>query len=152
MSGEHDRERWERHPNIGGMAGMLLGIHDGFRRAARYLCREVDGAAPLDDLRRLFGQLASTLHHHHRIEEAVLFPAVGRISGEFPAELVSDHRELTAAIDRAARSLEGADREEVRAALAALETSLEDHLIREESRVIPILLETDPSELYRILV
>jgi iron-sulfur cluster repair protein YtfE (RIC family) len=148
MSGTHDRSAWERHPNYDAMAGVLLAIHDRFREAARHLRGEAEEAS-LDRLHRMFRGLASALHHHHRIEEEVLFPAVERVSGAFPEELVTDHRELTDAIARVTTSLAGADRDEARSALEALETCLDAHLRREEARVVPVLLELHPSELYR---
>jgi len=147
----HDRERWERHPNIHGLAGMLLSIHDGFRSAAKRIREQLSGDEALTHIRRGFQPLASTLHHHHRIEEAVLFPMVARTTGQAPTELVDEHLVLMHAITRVEQSLLEEDRSLVQQAVAEFDARLRDHLEREETLMIPFLLETNQSELFQLL-
>ncbi len=143
-----DRQAWTRHPNAGGPAAMLLGIHDQFRVACerlRFLAAEparADGGW----LARSFEPLARTLHHHHQAEEALLFPFVAR-AGAAPARLVGDHGELTRAIAAVEASLAGgADLGPARAALETFEHVLVTHLDREERLVVPLLLALSPAE------
>jgi hemerythrin-like domain-containing protein len=133
------RLEWERHPNAHGAAGMMLRIHDGFRRASEALVIEADRPTP--DRRRIravFDELAYVLHHHHHAEEVLLFPRLAE-AGVGPDALVADHRSLTSAIasvDEALRN--GAD---VSAPLHELDVVLRTHLDVEESVAIPYLLD-----------
>jgi hemerythrin-like domain-containing protein len=141
---------WRSHPNAAGPASLLLSIHDQFRAAsARLLVLvERDVAA----IARVFIPLADTLRHHHHAEEAMLFPLVLGRTGVAPAQLVDDHGRLTAAIVELETSLaHGADRERTRSAVASFHEILIAHLDREESLVIPVLLEMTPHEAWSLI-
>ena len=127
------RVDWTRHPNIGGPVSMLLGIHDQFRRAAEYLLT----LEYPEQIARAFAPLARVLHHHHHAEEVMLFPFVERSTGVAPRRLVSDHEELTAAIDAVETSY-------TREAIVRFERVLREHLDREELLVVPVLLALAP--------
>ena len=131
---------WTAHPNIGGPASMLLGIHDQFRRVAEHLLTLEAGARTA----RTFGPLASVLHHHHHAEERMLFPLVEHKTGTAPARLVSDHEELTAAIAAVETSY-------TKDAVARFERVLRDHLAREELLVVPVLLSLRNDEAWAML-
>jgi 8-oxo-dGTP pyrophosphatase MutT (NUDIX family) len=134
------RPSWQRHPNIGGPASMLLSIHDQFRRHTQHLL-EIDRR---EAVARAFAPLAQVLHHHHHAEEAKLFPFVTRRVGPSAARLTSDHEELTRAIEEVE---EGYAPE----AVARFATVLGDHLDREELIVVPVLLSMTPMEAWTTL-
>jgi hypothetical protein len=148
------RAAWEKHPHFGGPASTLLAIHDQFRAASRRL-REALAQRDDIDLRwagMMFRPLATTLHHHHHAEELMLFPYVERRTGRAPSELVTDHASLTDAIAALERSLvAGADLATARAAAATFDDVLGAHLSREESLVIPVLLELPPAETWELV-
>lgn len=125
---------WRTHPNAAGPASLLLSIHDQFRAASARLQVCDVALAP-----RIFGSLAQTLHHHHHAEEMMLFPLVHRRTGDAPAQLVTDHEELTTAIAEVEADVS-------RATLARFHDVLIAHLDREEALVIPILLAIPPHE------
>jgi len=125
---------WRTHPSVSGPASLLLSVHDQFRAVSARL-----QVADLSFAARMFVPLAQVLHHHHHAEEASLFPMVHRRSGDAPAELVTDHEELTNAIAAVQAELS-------RATLARFHDALIAHLDREEALVIPILLAMTPNE------
>ena len=84
---------------------MLLMIHDQFRSAAERVLLLAQREPHLASAARAFAPLAQTLHHHHRAEEAMLFPMVHERTGSAPDDLVSDHHELTLAIAAVKESL-----------------------------------------------
>ncbi len=134
------RADWTRHPNIGGPAWMLLGIHDQFRRAAEYLLTLEHG----EQIARAFAPLGRALHHHHHAEELMLFPFVEQSTGIAPRRLVSDHEELTAAITAVEASY-------TKEAVARFERVLREHLDREELLVVPVLLAVPPGDAWATL-
>lgn len=133
------RDAWERHPNIRGPAGLMLHIHDSFRRESEALLAESASSSPnRARIRSGFGELASVLHAHHHAEEMLLFPRLTR-AGLGAAELESDHRRLLAAIEAVERVL--ATNAEATTVLRELDDLLRSHLDAEESVSIPYLLE-----------
>ena len=143
---------WKKHPNIGGPASTLLGFHEQFRVASERLLLLVDREDDLAWVGRAFQPLAQTLHHHHHAEEVMLFPVVHRLTGTAPERLVTDHETLMSAIDAVEASLRaGADKERAKAAVLRFDDVLLAHLDREESLVIPILLEMTPNEAWALL-
>jgi 8-oxo-dGTP diphosphatase len=148
------RVAWRKHPNIGGPASTLLAIHDQFRVASERLALLVDrgAAADLAWVARAFTPLAQTLHHHHHAEEAMLFPMVRERTGVAPEQLVLDHEALMNAIAAVDESLSaGADKPRAKAAVARFQEILVAHLDREESLVIPVLLEMTANEAWALL-
>jgi hypothetical protein len=143
-----NRAKWLAHPHAAGPAGTLLSIHDQFHAAAErlafLLAREI--GPDLGWVARAFRPLAQTLHHHHHAEEAMLFPLIERRTDVAPARLVSDHEELTRAIDEVEQSLAGTDKARATAAVATFAEVLVTHLDREEELVIPVLLSMPPAE------
>jgi hypothetical protein len=133
------RDDWERHPNARGPAGMMLRIHDGFRRASEALVAEADRPTPDRRwIRLVFGELASVLHHHHHAEEVLLFPRL--VDAGFPSgDLSADHQTLLAALEAVDEALKSdADPS---APLRELDALLRAHLAVEEAVSIPYLLE-----------
>lgn len=147
-----DHATWRTHPNIAGPASTLLAIHDQFRAAGQRLSLLVEREPDLGWVARAFAPLADTLHHHHRAEEALLFPALARRAAIDPERLVGDHAELTASIGAVQQSLApGADRRVAKGVVARFGDVLVTHLDREERLAIPCLLEISPSEAWAIL-
>jgi len=143
-----ERTKWQLHPNFGGPASMLLGVHDHFRLGSRRLLQLLVAAPPdLAHASRAFRPLAEMLHHHHHAEEAMLFPLIRRRTGAAPERLVTDHETLTAAIAYlSARLSKSDDANEAKAAAESFDQILVEHLAREESLVMPVLLEMTASE------
>jgi hemerythrin-like domain-containing protein len=114
------------------------------------LAREVDGDWGF--IERAFAPLAQALHHHHRAEEAVLFPLVERRTEVAPSRLLADHEALMRAIGVVEVCLLAkADRAGAKAAMASFREVLAGHLEREESLVIPVLLTMTASEAWGLL-
>ena len=143
---------WKKHPNINGPAATLLGFHEQFRVASERLLLLVDREDDLGWVGRAFQPLAQTLHHHHHAEEVMLFPVVHRLTGTAPERLVTDHEALMSAIDAVDESLRsGADKERAKAAILRFDDVLLAHLDREESLVIPVLLEMTPTAAWALI-
>jgi len=148
-----DRTSWEQHKNFGGMAAMLLHMHDSFRASSAGLLLLLDDDLPgvAARMRNLFGPLTATLHHHHQAEEAMLFPLVRKLTGSHPQALEDDHQTLMARLDElevhlATRGREGADE-----LLRALDRELREHLDVEEALCIPVLLDLSREDAWRLL-
>ncbi len=111
--------------------------------------RALETGGPMWHLRVNCLQYCRFVHHHHRLEDLALFPAVRRQNPELDTvvdRLQADHRrvaEILEEIGRAASSLESGDspgaRGEVIAALDALAGHLLDHLDFEEESLGPAL-------------
>ena len=112
----------------------FVGVHLGLRAEVAHVERLLaDGDRP--GATRRAQLLATVLHHHHRAEDTVLFPAlVERQPGAATTTEVLDrqHTEL----DEALRRL-GADIDLV----AATRQLLDTHLLTEEAHVLPIWLD-----------
>lgn len=147
------REEWERHPNFHGFAGMLLGIHDAFRRASATLLRlvEDDSEGVEGRLMATFVPLAQTLHHHHHAEEEMLFPLLAKVLGERPDALFDDHTELMGQVDAVEAHLSTHGREGLAPLLVQLDAILIDHLDREEEVSIPALLKLNPQQAHQLM-
>ena len=142
-----ERADWRAHRHIAGPAGTLLAIHGQFRAASERVALLVARESDLGWVGRAFSQLSQTLHHHHHAEEALLFPFMERRTGTAPERLVDDHRELTRAIEAVEVALTThADRARAIDAVSVFAEVLATHLDREESLVIPVLLELSPAD------
>lgn len=144
---------WKKHPNLQGPAATLLMLHEQFRLGSGRLGQLVEQstAENLGRVARAFIPLAETLHHHHHAEEVMLFPLIRRRTGTPPERLVSDHEELTSAIALVEESLAGSDKERAKAAAVTFDDVLVAHLDREESLVVPVLLEMTPDEAWALI-
>ncbi len=146
------RAEWEKHPNIHGMAGFLLHIHDSFRRtSAELVTLSGAGADALPRMRRLFSPLLHTLHHHHLIEEQSLFPLVRTQTGDHPALLVEEHGTMMSRLGEVAEALKNDDVDEIARLMRLLDEELVAHLAAEEAIAIPVLLELTHAEATRLL-
>jgi iron-sulfur cluster repair protein YtfE (RIC family) len=147
------RVAWEGHPNIGGLAGTLLYIHDSFRETSAALVALADatGTDVLARMRRLFRPLAQTLHHHHHAEEQMLFPLVREHTAVHPAALVEDHHALMALLAAVETALARDDHmaADLAALVRRLDDALRDHLAREEAIAVPVLLALTPEQATR---
>ncbi len=118
-----------------GFVGVHLGLRAEVANVERLLTTGDRPAAT-----RRADLLATVLHHHHRAEDTVLFPAlVERQPGAATTtqELDRQHAELDDALERL-----GADVDLV----AATRQLLDAHLLTEEAHVLPIWLDSFTSE------
>jgi hypothetical protein len=130
---------WGQHRNVGGPAGMMLRIHDSFRRASETLLAEANQPRPeRARMRIVFGELASVLHHHHHAEEVLLFPRLAA-AGLTADALAMDHRRLQSAI-AAVEAMLSTDAD-ASAPVREFDALLRAHLDAEEAVSIPYLLE-----------
>jgi hemerythrin-like domain-containing protein len=133
---------------------MNKAIHGAVRRDLR---RFVDALADFQpgDTRRAkrlhaaWTNFQDQLHHHHRDEHAIAWPALAAVGvpHETIATMDAEHDAMAAALDEADAAMERLSRApnvgESRAALAAvkrLQTVTVDHLDHEEAEIEPVLL------------
>jgi hypothetical protein len=109
----------------------FVGVHLGLRAEAAHVARLTD-AGDLAQARRRAELLARVLHHHHRAEDTVLFPAlVDRQPGLVVTtdELEAQHLELDVALNALPGDLTTAD---------GARRLIERHLGQEEHLVLPV--------------
>jgi hypothetical protein len=109
----------------------FVGVHLGLRAEAAHVARLTD-AGDLAQARRRAELLARVLHHHHRAEDTVLFPAlVDRQPGLVVTtdELEAQHLELDVALNALPGDLMTAD---------GARRLIERHLGQEEHLVLPV--------------
>ncbi|UGT44497.1 hemerythrin domain-containing protein [Nocardia yamanashiensis] len=92
--------------------------------------------------RYYLGRVLTEIHHHHMLQEALLWPVIARSAGAVIdlAPLTDDHAALDALL-LAVRLRTGSARTRLLTQLADL---LEEHLLEEESLVFPILADYVP--------
>jgi hypothetical protein len=109
----------------------FVGVHLGLRAEAAHVERLTD-AGDLAQARQRAELLARVLHHHHRAEDTVLFPAlVARQPGLVVTtdELEAQHAELDVALAALSGDLTTAD---------GARRLVENHLGQEEHLVLPV--------------
>jgi|GEM_PF-6021438 len=115
--------------------GFLL-VHAGLRRECQAM---VDAARAGEDVRRRLTLFDRVIRAHHHGEDRVLLPM---LSSREPAireaadEAEAQHVQLDRTLDR----LRAAEPSAVRTGVGELATLLEDHLILEETRLLPTWL------------
>lgn len=111
----------------------FVGVHLGLRAEAAHVERLVaDGDQPA--ARRRADLLARVLHHHHRAEDTVLFPALReRVAGVATTtdELERQHEDLDAALARLTQDVD---------AIEDARRLIEAHLVAEEQHILPVWL------------
>jgi hypothetical protein len=116
--------------------GFLL-VHAGLRRECQAM---VDGARRGEDVRRRLALFDRVIRAHHHGEDRVLLPM---LSSREPAiqeaaeEAEAQHVELDLTLDRLRRTTGAAD---LQAGVGRLAALVEDHLILEETRLLPTWL------------
>lgn len=98
---------------------------------------------------RYVALLCESIHHHHTVEDEVLWPVIEAAAGEYIdlTELTDDHAALDPRLDRlralaAAFRLSGGDGKTaapLAAGLADLHTLLREHITDEEREVFPVI-------------
>jgi hypothetical protein len=109
----------------------FVGVHLGLRAEAAHVERRRD-AGDLDGASRRAELLATVLHHHHRAEDTVLFPAlVARQPGVVVTTeaMEAEHRELDIALATLPGDLDSA---------GDVRRLVERHLGHEEQLVLPV--------------
>jgi iron-sulfur cluster repair protein YtfE (RIC family) len=149
---------WKDSPTFKGMGRHLAeDIHGQFRDGFSAILSECEGADAIPKpLLRRFISLNGMLHHHHSIEDNAIWPQLRQMSNELKLEadlLEKDHKNLNIIVDRIVKG-EGLEssalmmsggRVELKtgagyAALKEFVDFLEDHLIREELLIVPLML------------
>ena len=109
----------------------FVGVHLGLRAEAAHVERRRD-LGDVEGARRRAELLATVLHHHHRAEDTVLFPALAaRQPGVVltTQELEAEHLELDSALAALTDDLDLA---------GDVRRLVERHLAREEQLVLPV--------------
>jgi hemerythrin-like domain-containing protein len=144
------------------MTGFML-THDLIRRAVPELSERLAATAPGDGaavrrLTRWWGVFTTILNRHHEVEDRLVWPvAIEAAPGlaDAVAEIEAQHADLDTHLDRIEAGLaalstapaEGwaAQVEALRETVAVFEAALEEHLILEETTLVPALETTvDP--------
>jgi hypothetical protein len=113
----------------------FVGVHLGLRAEAAHVERLRD-SGDIDAAQRRAELLATVLHHHHRAEDTVLFPALAaRQPGvDFTTdELEAQHVELDVELAGLVEDLTTADR---------VRELVERHLSQEEQLVLPVWMSS----------
>lgn len=126
---------------------MQLAVHQAVRRdLARLAGALAPGVGPSpESLRTYWADFASALHHHHELEDAVMWPLMGqRLGGQVDAILAvnaQEHESMSAAMDGFEATLANfpADGSTARAALASMTEQIAAHLEHEEAEVLPLI-------------
>ncbi len=102
-----------------------------------------------DQLRAAWDNLALQLDHHHRDEETIFWPALGKLGAEesMIGDLGGEHARMLAALDDASASMatfttdpSAANAAAARAAIAALTGVVDTHLVHEERDLEPFMV------------
>lgn len=125
-------------------AGLKL-VHDAFRRELAIVRQEVASGGGLGaQLRINCLSVCQALHHHHTIEDARLFPHLGRQWPELAGvlqRLRREHEAIALLLEelRALVSGDGGRLDDLPAEVDRLIAELEAHLDYEEEHLIPVL-------------
>jgi uncharacterized protein (TIGR03086 family) len=135
----------ERHPGL----SVQLAIHRAVRRDLDRLSRALEAGPPASSeaVRAYWADFADKLHHHHELEDEVIWPLLGtRLDGrvdDLLAENAAQHAAMRAAMDELDEVLATTadDRSSARAALAVATERIVSHLADEEADVLPLVAE-----------
>ncbi len=159
------RSEWPAHPRWPAQT-LLLSSHESFRGWSRWIGDRVRVVATGDPRRRArwlarleddFGWWTRGMRSHERYEETKLYPFLADRWGATFGDLEAGHRALGRARDAvfagyAAIRAGAADAHDIlTAALGEHGQILLAHLDAEELRVIPLLLELDPTEFSKLV-
>ncbi|MGI5291977.1 hemerythrin domain-containing protein [Nonomuraea polychroma] len=101
-------------------------------------------------VRRYVANLLVDIHHHHAVEDEVLWPIIERTAGQ-AVDLVpfsEDHHEVEALLARCRAALSG-DLAGLRRGLGELYELLAEHIAEEEAEVFPIIKQYVPADAYQ---
>lgn len=164
LTATYPRPDWDAHPHLRRPTRQWMGAHQGFRRIAeilrrdveQYLDAQIDDVAYADRLVHFGHRLTVNLHGHHTWEDRSFFPEVNSVDPRFAAGLdvlEADHMVLDETLDRFTRSanrvvlLSERDAAQARgeagklhALTVEIEGLLKRHLTDEEDLIVPIIL------------
>ncbi|MFI6816964.1 hemerythrin domain-containing protein [Nonomuraea sp. NPDC050328] len=140
-----------KKPDLVGFRITHRAMRGDVRRLATVTAELAEGrqrasAARLAALAGFVSRLCAGIHHHHTMEDEVLWPVLVRCaSAEVDlSDLTDDHRELDPLLDEitAAAARIGADRAALTplaVALARLADLLDEHIAEEEKTIFPVI-------------
>lgn len=135
----------ELHPGW----SVQLAIHRAVRRDLARLSGALEAGEPssAEAIRTYWADLATALHHHHELEDGVVWPRLaarleGRADGLL-ARNAQQHASMSAAMDDcgAALATMTIDPSAARAALATATEQILSHLADEEADILPLIPE-----------
>lgn len=101
-----------------------------------------------DEAQQRCAEHGIALQHHAFIEDAILFPAYDKATGNLPdgptALMMEEHHEVRAGIERIQRAAKARDLAELEDALDALVAVAAEHHAKEEEILFPAIDETIP--------
>lgn len=125
---------------------IQLAIHRAVRRdAGRLALALADAPETSAPVRAYWAVTGAQLHHHHQIEDTVIWPLLGERLGDRVAALLArnahEHEVMAGAMDEFDGALATTDAASARAALGRMREAVEGHLAHEEADVLPLIPE-----------
>ena len=125
---------------------IQLAIHRAVRRDVDRLGAALAGDGEISDAVRAYWSVtASQLHHHHELEDTVVWPLLGQRLGDrveaLLARNVHEHQVMVSAMDEFDTALTTTGAASARVALVRMRETVEGHLTHEEADVLPLIPE-----------
>lgn len=125
---------------------IQLAIHRAVRRDVDRLGAALAGDGEISDAVRAYWSVtASQLHHHHELEDTVVWPLLGQRLGDrveaLLARNVHEHQVMVSAMDEFDTALTTTGAASARVALVRMRETVEGHLTHEEVDVLPLIPE-----------
>lgn len=125
---------------------IQLAIHRAVRRDVDRLGAALAGDGEISDAVRAYWSVtASQLHHHHELEDTVVWPLLGQRLGDrveaLLARNVHEHQVMVSAMDEFDTALTTTGAASARVALVRMRETVESHLTHEEADVLPLIPE-----------
>jgi len=123
---------------------IQLAIHRAVRRDVDRLGAALAGDGEISDAVRAYWSVtASQLHHHHELEDTVVWPLLGQRLGDrveaLLARNVHEHQVMVSAMDEFDTALTTTGAASARVALVRMRETVEGHLTHEEADVLPLI-------------
>lgn len=133
---------------------VQLAIHRAVRRDISRLSVALGQGRELrlEPVRAYWNTTAAQLHHHHELEDTVVWPLLGERLGDRVLDLLArnadEHRIMAATMDEfdAALRTNTTDAAAAREALVRMQDAVDTHLVHEEADVLPLIPEAFSSD------
>lgn len=126
---------------LGSIIRRLLEEHREFSSQAQNLGQSIEESRAFDKLREIFSPLKEQLTDHMLVEESEIFPEVSRrgLFDEKVSEIMQQHLDITAALDKMKFALHRGDVEEFQGGFNDLSNMIDLHFPAEEKEVFSLL-------------